>query len=172
MALTRIQKYTMDDAGQTPTKPIPGEFYDLDKNAYYNFSACDQHLNWDNACAYFMIALLFGCVDSMCKNLTIRSWGTDVWYCCFYDMDTAFGLNNAGQDIVEYWAHLHRWYNIASQDTGITQYTQEKNYVSTDSYKQYFASWWNRIWEVLENLAGIDSGSTENRTSLESLYVN
>lgn len=172
MALTRIQKYTMDDAGQTPTKPIPGEFYDLDKNAYYNFNACDQHLNWDNACAYFMLALIFGCVDSMCKNLTIRSWGTDVWYCCFYDMDTAFGLNNAGQDIVEYWAHLHRWYNIASQDTGITQFTQEKNYVSSDSYKQYFASWWNRIWEVLENLAGMDSGSTENRTSLESLYVN
>lgn len=172
MALTRIQKYTMDDAGQTPTKPIPGEFYDLDKNSYYNFNACDQHLNWDNACAYFMLALIFGCVDSMCKNLTIRSWGTDVWYCCFYDMDTAFGLNNAGQDIVEYWAHLHRWYNIASQDTGITQFTQEKNYVSSDSYKQYFASWWNRIWEVLENLAGMDSGSTENRTSLESLYVN
>lgn len=172
MALTRIQKYTMDDAGQTPTKPIPGEFYDLDKNAYYNFNACDQHLNWDNACAYFMLALIFGCVDSMCKNLTIRSWGTDVWYCCFYDMDTAFGLNNAGQDIVEYWAHLHRWYNIASQDTRITQFTQEKNYVSSDSYKQYFASWWNRIWEVLENLAGMDSGSTENRTSLESLYVN
>ena len=172
MALTRIQKYTMDDAGQTPTKPITGEYYDLDKNAYYNFSSCDQHLNWDNACAYFMIALIFGCVDSMCKNLTLRSWGTDVWYCCFYDMDTAFGLNNAGQDIVEYWAHLHRWYNIASQDTGITQYTQEKNYVSSDNYKQYFASWWNRIWEVLENLSGIDSGSTENRTSLESLYIN
>ena len=172
MALTRIQKYTMDDAGQTPTKPIEGEFYDLDKNAYYNFNACDQHLNWDNACAYFIIALLFGCVDSMCKNLTIRSWGTDVWYCCFYDMDTAFGLNNAGQDIVEYWAHLHRWYNISAQDTGITQYTQEKNYVSSDMYKQYFASWWNRIWEVLENLAGMDSGSTESRTSLESLYVN
>lgn len=172
MALTKIQKYTMDDAGQTPTKPIPGEFYDLDKNAYYNFNACDQHLNWDNACAYFILALIFGCVDSMCKNLTIRSWGTDVWYCCFYDMDTAFGLNNAGQDIVEYWAHLHRWYNIASQDTGITQYTQQKNYTSSDSYKQYFASWWNRIWEVLENLAGIDSGSTQDRTSLESLYVN
>lgn len=172
MALTRIQKYTMDDAGQTPTKPIEGQFYDLDKNAYYNFNACDQHLNWDNACAYFMLALVFGCVDSMCKNLTLRNWGTDVWYCCFYDMDTAFGLNNAGQDIVEYWAHLHRWYNISAQDTGITQYTQEKNYVSTDDYKQYFASWWNRIWEVLENLASIDSGSTENRVSLESLYVN
>lgn len=172
MALTRTQAYTMDDAGQTPTKPIIGKFYDLDKNAYYNFNTCDQHLNWDNACAYFIVALLYGCVDSMCKNLTLRNWGTDVWYACFYDMDTGFGLNNAGQDIVEYWAHLHRWYNIASQDTNITQFTQQKNYVSTDQAKQYFASWWNRIWEVLENLSGIDSGSTENRVSLESLYVN
>lgn len=172
MALTQIQKYTMDDAGQTPTKPIVGEYYNLDKNVYYNFSACDQHLNWDNACAYFMIALIFGMVDSMCKNLTLRNWGSSVWYTSFYDMDTAFGLNNAGQDIVEYWAHLHRWYNIASSDTGITQYTQEKNYISSTEFKQYFASWWNRIWEVLENLAGIDSGSTESRVSLESLYVN
>lgn len=172
MALTRIQKYTMDDAGQTPTKPIEGQFYDLDKNAYYNFNSCDQYLNWDNACAYFMIALIFGCVDSMCKNLTLRNWGTTVWYPAFYDMDTAFGINNAGQDIVEYWAHLHRWYNIQAADTGITQYTQQKNYVSTDEVKQYFASWWNRIWEVLENLATIDSGSTESRASLESVYVN
>lgn len=172
MALTRVQAYTMDDAGQTPTKPIVGKFYDLDKNAYYNFGASDKHLDWNNACAYFMTALLFGCVDSMCKNLTLRSWGTDVWYCCLYDMDSAFGLNNAGQDIVEYWAHLHRWYNVTAQDTGITQYTQEKNYVSSDYVKQYFASWWNRIWEILENLAGIDSGSTQNRVSLESLYVN
>ena len=39
----------------------------------------------------------------------------------FYDMDTAFGLNNAGQDIVEIWAHLHRWNIMFKQaDTGIT----------------------------------------------------
>ena len=172
MALTRIQKYTMDDAGQTPTKPIEGEFYDYRPNEYYNFSMCDAHMNWDNACAYFIIALVFGMVDSMCKNLTLRNWGNPVTYLAFYDMDTAFGLNNAGQDIVEYWAHLHRWYNIASSDTGITTYTSEKNYTSTDTVKQYFASWWNRIWEVLENLASRDSGSTENRESLESTYVN
>lgn len=172
MALTRIQKYTMDDAGQTPTKPIPGQFYDLDKSAYYNFQQCDKYLNWDNACAYYMLALIFGCVDSMCKNLTLRNWGTNVWYCSFYDMDTAFGLNNAGQDIVEYWAHLHRWYNVNSQDSGLTTFTQQKNYSSNDEVKQYYASWWNRIWEVLENLPTIDSGSTENRTSLESLYIN
>ena len=87
-------------------------------------------------------------------------------------MDTAFGLNNAGQDIVEYFAHLHRWYNTQTVDTGITTYTQDKNYVSNEEIKQYFASWWNRIWEVLENLSGIDSGNTESRSSIESIYVN
>jgi len=45
MALTQVQKYTMDDAGQTPTKIIEGEFYNLDKNAYYNFNSCDNVLN-------------------------------------------------------------------------------------------------------------------------------
>lgn len=172
MALTKIQKYTMDDAGQTPTKPIVGEFYDLDKGAYYNFDACDKYLNWNNGCAYFIVALLFGMVDSMCKNLTIRNWGTNEWYPSFYDMDTAFGLNNAGQDVVEYFAHLHRWYNIPSLGTGVTTFTVEKNYVSSDEIKQYFASWWNRIWEVLENLSGIDSGNTVDRTSLETTYAN
>lgn len=172
MALTRIQKYTMDDSGQTPTKPIPGEFYDLDKGAYYNFDACDRYLNWNNGCAYFITALLFGMVDSMCKNLTLRNWGTSEWYPSFYDMDTAFGLNNAGQDIVEYFAHLHRWYNIPSLGTGVTTFTVEKNYVSSEEIKQYFASWWNRIWEILENLAGIDSGNIADRASLETTYSN
>jgi len=57
-------------------------------------------------------------------------------------MDTAFGLNNAGQDIVEYWAHLHRWYNVQAGDTGITTFTLEKNYtnLNPEGVKQFFAS--------------------------------
>jgi hypothetical protein len=73
-----------------------GEFYDLSLGNYYNFEQCDKYLNWRNACSYFMIAIVFGMVDSLCKNLTLRSWGTLVWYLCFYDMDTAFSLDNAG----------------------------------------------------------------------------
>ena len=223
MTLSRTPKYTMDDAGQTPTKPIShlqasswvegstynlnsivydskliyykslvennssilptssnehwevlgeqGAYYNLDKNAYYNFSACDNFLNWQNACAYFVTAIVFGMVDSMCKNLTLRNWGSNTWFTCFYDMDTAFGLNNAGQDIVDYTAHLHRWYNIRTQDTGLSTFTQHKNYVSVDNVKQYYASWWNRIWEVLENLAIIDSGGVGSRTSIEQTYA-
>ena len=45
MALVQTQKYTMDDSGQTPTKPIVGEYYNLDKNAFYNFNASDGVLN-------------------------------------------------------------------------------------------------------------------------------
>ena len=45
MALVQTQKYIMDDSGQTPTKPIVGEYYNLDKNAFYNFNASDGVLN-------------------------------------------------------------------------------------------------------------------------------
>lgn len=141
-------------------------------NEYYNFSSSDMYLNWQNGCAYFVIGMLFGMVDSMCKNLTLRNWGTNVWYPSFYDMDTAFALNNAGQDIVEYWAHLHRWYNIRQTDTNISTFTQEKNYVSVSEVKQYYASWWNRIWEILENLPILDPGNLGSRTTIESTYIN
>ena len=44
MALSQTPKYTMDDAGQTPTKLIPGEYYNYN-SAYYSFTASDQHMN-------------------------------------------------------------------------------------------------------------------------------
>ena len=148
-------------------------FYNLDKNVYYNFSACEQHLNWNNACAYFMVALIFGMVDSMCKNMTLRCWGNGEWYLCFYDMDTAFGLDNSGQDTVGYWAHLHRWFNTQSSGSGVTSFAVDKNYESAESgTQQYFASWWNRIWEVLENLAGVTGDNSTDRPSISSMYVN
>jgi hypothetical protein len=110
---------------------VSNEFYNLDKNAYYNFKQCDEYLNWRNACAYFMLAIVFGMVDSLCKNLTLRNWGSLVWFLCFYDMDTAFSLDNAGQDEVAYWAHIHRWYNIFSE--GLSSYTIDKNYIEETS---------------------------------------
>lgn len=72
MPLIQTQKYTMDDSGQTPTKPVPGEFYSHNL-AYYNFDLMDQYMNWNNANAYFILAIVFGMVDSMCKNLTLRN---------------------------------------------------------------------------------------------------
>ena len=177
MALIPTQKYTMSESGE-PTKLISGE-YSANNPAYYTFNSFTQRMSWDNACTYFVIALVFGMVDSMCKNMTFRNWGSNVWYPSFYDMDTAFGLNNKGQDIVEYWAHLHRWYNTQTTDTGITTFTSEKNYANDPDNpdptrpKQYFACWWNRIWEILENLPSKDSsGMGEGRATIESVYIN
>ena len=148
------------------------DFYNArETGSYYNFSMLDRALSWENACGYFIIGMIFGMVDSMCKNLTLRNWEQDTWYPTFYDMDTAFGLNNAGQDIVEYWAHLHRWANINRSDTNLTSYEQIKNYQSQENFRQYYASWWNRIWETLENLALIDSGAVGSRESIASIYV-
>lgn len=168
MVLTKTQKYKMN-AQNNGYIPIENEFYNPLTDVY-TFEECEKHLNWNNACAYYIIALIFGMVDSMCKNLTIRNWGGKVWYPAFYDMDTAFKLNNIGQDIVDYFAHLHRWYNIPS-NSGITTFTIEKNYSESDEYKQHFASFWNRIWEILENLHSKDASKSEGRTTLEQKYI-
>lgn len=147
-------------------------FYIRDLNSYYNFQSSDSHLNWKNACSYFMIAMIFGMVDSMCKNLTLRSWGSNIWSTAFYDMDTAFGLNNQGQDIVAYYAHLHRWKNYNLPDSSLTSYYQINNYTSDneDGVQQYFASYWNRLWEILENLPILDSGGAQGKETLKSVY--
>lgn len=57
-----------------------------------------------NARFYYVICMLFGLVDSLGKNLSIRSWKLNysdddnnrIWYTCFYDMDTAIGISNLG----------------------------------------------------------------------------
>jgi hypothetical protein len=109
MALTNIPKKRYNSTLNKYEETGEGYYIAKDTGNYYNFNNCDQHLNWRNACAYYLIGIIFGMVDSMCKNLTLRNWGGDVWYPCFYDMDTAFGLNNSGEDDVAYYAHLHRW---------------------------------------------------------------
>lgn len=50
---------------------------------------------------YFIVAYTFAMVDSLGKNMTLTTWekdenGNSIWYCMFYDMDTAFGFNNEG----------------------------------------------------------------------------
>jgi len=76
-------------------------------------------MNWNNLIAYYIIAIVFGLVDSMGKNLTLRTWNMTndengvpqcVWYMCFYDMDTAMRLDNDGNETVPYNAHLNRYY--------------------------------------------------------------
>lgn len=57
-------------------------------------------LHLKNAVGYFVIANAFGMTDSLGKNMTLRTWGNGLWYTCFYDMDTALGLDNVGNESI------------------------------------------------------------------------
>lgn len=58
---------------------------------------------------YYTTCMAFGMVDSVMKNLNVKSWnqGQD-WYLAFYDMDTCLGVSNSGSRI-SYFAFSDYW---------------------------------------------------------------
>jgi len=106
--------------------------------------------------SYYMIAIIFGLVDSMAKNLTLRSWGKsssgdNIWYMCFYDMDTALRVNNVGAETVPYNAHLHRYYT--SEESGVSE-ARVTNHCSSISgvFNQEYSGYNTRLQEIVENI--------------------
>ena len=70
-------------------------------------------LNYDSAVYYYTTCMVFGLVDSVEKNLNIKTWNaTDPNKCqmglYFYDMDTCLGKDNAGGK-VSYFAFSDFW---------------------------------------------------------------
>lgn len=68
-------------------------------------------LSIQNTAFYYVIAMLFGLMDSLGKNLQMKFWKTDsqsfYWSPTFYDMDTALGISNLGNvdvtpDVLDY----------------------------------------------------------------------
>lgn len=61
--------------------------------------------NPKNASFYYVVCMLFGLVDSLGKNLNMRLWNRtsadSQWFTCFYDMDTALGIDNIGTQKVD-----------------------------------------------------------------------
>lgn len=56
-------------------------------------------LSIKNTAFYYVIAMLFGLVDSLGKNMQLKFWSSncDYWSPTFYDMDTALGISNTGE---------------------------------------------------------------------------
>lgn len=170
MTQTRIPKKRRNTTN-TGYENIDGEYYDIaTSSTYYSFSELAKYMNWVNMCLYYLVALIFGMVDSLCKNMTLRSWGGLIWYLVFYDMDTAFKLNNAGQDNVYYYAHMHQYLNTAGSSTDPTTVPTINKNVKDISGRSY-ACYWNRIFEIAENLPTVDATGIGSAKTLEELYV-
>lgn len=117
-----------------------------------------------NAYAYYMVSIIFGLVDSLGKNMTLRSYNVTnqsgnitKWYPCFYDMDTANALSNVGDDNVPKTAYIDSFSNSTTTDgvnSLVITYNDDKN-----GYDEYSSRLWNvlRDSKFLNAIAGIDS---------------
>ncbi len=70
-----------------------------------------HHLDYSSVSEYYTICMAFGLVDSVLKNMNIKSWDGKKCYVAFYDMDCAFGENNTGAENVTYLTASDYWYS-------------------------------------------------------------
>lgn len=90
---------------------------DQGKQASLNFQATSE---------YYTICMTLGLVDSVMKNLNIKTWntksdGTATWYPAFYDMDTCLGINNQGNPI-SYFAFSDYWHSQITKTVNDVEY--------------------------------------------------
>ena len=112
-------------------------------------------LNIRNAYSYFMICVAFGLVDSLGKNMVLRSWnvgGTETdyqnfnqWWPCFYDMDTGNGLSNTGEENVAKTAYIDGFKNKETEN-GVN--ALEIKYNDPNGGYDTYSS---RLWDVLRD---------------------
>ncbi len=142
------------------------------------YAALDKYISMPNLYAYYVTAVVFGLVDSMCKNLVLRSWDGERWTPAFYDMDTAFKMDNRGSDSVEYDAHPNRYYNTYGTYTEAGNGTTE-GVVWCPASDSVFDDWTfafagthnNRLWEVLQSLDNNGNDATRE-TTIGATYWN
>lgn len=65
-------------------------------------------LNYKSAVLYYTICMAFGLVDSVQKNLNIKTWDRQRFGLYFYDMDTSLGTSNSGTD-TSYFCYSDYW---------------------------------------------------------------
>ena len=128
-------------------------FYDLLTTPQSDDNNLYAGLNWEYASTYFVLACLFGLVDSLGKNLNIRSFDQKTWYTSFYDMDTGLGINNEGQEIVKNDIYLDKFTNLKN-NTGVDVY---QNSYSNGGFNTCNS----RLWNIIRNLKTV--AYTENK---------
>ena len=141
----------------------------------YNEQASNEtqmrtYLDTDALRKYFVLAMTFGLVDSVCKNMVFRTWNATRWYPAFYDMDTAFKMDNRGSDTIPYDAFPHRYFNelnTYTEATGVEKFPASNRTPAdeNDTWKYYYAGMCsetgvpNRIWKVLDQYDGVNGAA-------------
>ena len=108
--------------------------YDTIDQDQTNYELLRTKLHLKNAAAYFVIANAFGMTDSIGKNMTLRTWDGVRWYTCFYDMDTALGLDNTGRESILTNSYID--YITYSFDDSITQGIKTRYHSDTVAVNQ------------------------------------
>ena len=123
----------------------------------------EKNLNMEVARKYLVLALVFGLVDSVCKNMVFRTWDGTKWVLAFYDMDTAFKKDNGGSSSIKYDAHFNYFYNTEDQYSdaknsyieGVKNFPR-KDQVDDDNWDYVYAGMCsvdgttpNRLWKII-----------------------
>lgn len=75
-----------------------------------------EYLDYNSAVYYYTICMAFGLVDSVQKNLNIKSWNGKTFGLYFYDMDTSLGTSNAGTVDTSYFCFSDYWKTKISEE--------------------------------------------------------
>lgn len=122
-------------------------------------------LNFQSASEYYTICMVLGLVDSVQKNLNIKTWNNQTWYLAFYDMDTCLGINNQGSDISyfafsDYWNNNHTTTDDTDYPIGVTIYRDfspsslgQNGYDIPSSYLFAVAKYARLIWNGSSDIA-------------------
>ena len=85
-------------------------------------------LDYRSLCEYYTTCMAFGLVDSVQKNLNIKSWdGGRSFHIAFYDMDTCLGVSNAGSKI-NYFAFSDYWKSEIGEDNRLNSTTVYRDF--------------------------------------------
>ena len=121
----------------------------------------DPLLDYTSASEYFTICMALGLIDSILKNMNLKSWDNHKCYCAFYDMDCALGEDNSGAETVSYMAATDFWYSkiengyIQEVDVDYDYWDEEaggKGFDFTSSYLLAVIKYAKPISSIIEDL--------------------
>ena len=140
--VNQVPDYTWQAVRNPALLNRPGEYTFSQKSAatmneLVDFLITDENdptiakgIDYNSLCEYYTICMAFGMVDSVQKNLNIKSWdGGKEFYLAFYDMDTCLGVSNSGSKISyfafsDYWD----WKNSIDEDKTLTEINILRDY--------------------------------------------